>query len=790
MRKLFFIISLILCIALLQAQNIDPTILKKVWRATWISVPAESPTEYGVYRFRKNISLAEKPTSYIVHISADNRYKLYINGQLVSLGPARGDLYHWNFETVDIAPYLNAGKNTIASIVWNEGKLKAVAQISSNTAFILEGNTPKEYGINTNSSWKCTIDKAYSPIEQHVYGYYAAGPGELVDMNLSNQDWLNTDFNDATWEKPNIIGVGSPKGIFNLSLTPWMLVPSSIPQMELTTQRLIKTRMAKGIIVPASFPSTKTTLTIPANSNVTLLLDQTFLTNAYPTLIYSKGKNATISLKYAEGLYDNKSEKGNRNEIDGKTLIGRCDSIVCNGLENQNYTTLFWRTYRYLQLSIHTKDEPLVVNDIYGTFTGYPFKNSTSFVSDNLLLDNILKIGWRTARLCAAETYMDCPFYEQLQYIGDTRIQAMITYYNSGDDCLARNAIDYLDYSRLAEGVTQSRYPGSGNNIIPPFSLLWIGMVSDYYHYRPDSNFVKSKLTDVRQVLSFYSNYQQNDGSLKNVPYWNFTDWAEGNPRSWKMGIPPISSNGNSSILDFQLLWAYQLAAELEQHLGVKELAGDYLQRANLLKQTIIKKYWDSTKNMFADTEDKTFYSQHANVLAILTKTVTGNDAAALYQRIIEDKDIVKASIYFKYYLNQAMVKVGFGNDYLNQLGIWQENINLGMTTWGEDSNVAGCRSDCHAWGASPNIEFFRTVLGIDSDAPGFARVKIEPHLGDLKKISGYMPHPKGKIEVSYSCNKEQKWKIIIKLPEGIVGKFVWKGKEFLVKSGENQFNL
>jgi alpha-L-rhamnosidase len=93
-------------------------------------------------------------------------------------------------------------------------------------------------------------------------------------------------------------------------------------------------------------------------------------------------------------------------------------------------------------------------------------------------------------------------------------------------------------------------------------------------------------------------------------------------------------------------------------------------------------------------------------VLAILTETVTGNDVAALYKRIMEDKEIVKASIYLKYYLNQAMVKVGFGNDYLNQLGIWQGNINLGMTTWGEDSNVAGTRSDCHAWGASPNIGF------------------------------------------------------------------------------------
>ena len=101
-------------------------------------------------------------------------------------------------------------------------------------------------------------------------------------------------------------------------------------------------------------------------------------------------------------------------------------------------------------------------------------------------MSDIFQIGWRTARLCAVDTYMDCPYYEQLQYIGDTRIQALISYYNSGDDRLARHAIDMMSFSRLPEGITQSRYPTNNIQIIPPFSLLWIGMVSDYYKYTLD----------------------------------------------------------------------------------------------------------------------------------------------------------------------------------------------------------------------------------------------------------------------------------------------------------------
>src|SRR5687767_14034968 len=82
------------------AQPMAAVVLKNQWSASWIAVPGERPTGYGVYLFRKNFNLPTKPTAFAVHVSADNRYKLFVNEKLVSLGPARGDLTHWNFETV------------------------------------------------------------------------------------------------------------------------------------------------------------------------------------------------------------------------------------------------------------------------------------------------------------------------------------------------------------------------------------------------------------------------------------------------------------------------------------------------------------------------------------------------------------------------------------------------------------------------------------------------------------------------------------------------------------------
>ena len=127
----------------------------------------------------------------------------------------------------------------------------------------------------------------------------------------------------------------------------------------------------------------------------------------------------------------------------------------------------------------------------------------------------------------------------------------------------------------------------------------------------------------------------------------------------------------------------------------------------------------------------------------------------------------------------------GMGDHYLSWLDKWRENIRMGLTTWAETSDVDGTRSDCHAWGASPNIEIFRTVLGIDSDAPGFKKVRIEPHLGDIHKIGGEMPHPNGTIKVMYEQNANRLSATIV-LPEHTTGTLVWKGKEYVLAAGSN----
>ena len=144
----------------------------------------------------------------MINVSADNRYKLFVNEKQVSLGPARGDLDHWNFAILNIAPFLHAGENIIAAQVWNEGEWRPEGQISFRTGFILQGNSENEVKLFTDSTWKCVRDISYHPVRFVTPTYYVAGSGEQIDMKDHPADWKKIDFPDGHWKSAQIDHAG------------------------------------------------------------------------------------------------------------------------------------------------------------------------------------------------------------------------------------------------------------------------------------------------------------------------------------------------------------------------------------------------------------------------------------------------------------------------------------------------------------------------------------------------------------------------------------------------------
>jgi alpha-L-rhamnosidase len=785
--------------------EVNPALLRERWSARWIAhehhanpgaPDYRSPQVFGVYHFRRTFELGSKPRRFIVHVTADQRYQLYVNGTRIAWGPARADLKNWRYESVDIAAHLRAGSNVLAAVVWNFAEDAPVAQNTARTAFLLQGDTEAERIVDTGPNWKVWHNTAWEALRvqmgREVLGYWAAGPGERIHGERHPWGWEQASFDDSGWARPQVLAAGSPREMSNAP-NPWMLVPRDIPLMEESPLRIPHLRLVEGPQPPGSFPLRPVPHPVAARRTTRLILDQGELTTGYPELLLSGGKGARVRVAYAEGLYRRQTTEGqrprflkeNRDEIEGKEFIGYFDEFVLDGGANRLFRPLWWRTWRYLELTIETAEEAVTIEDVRATFTAYPFENRstlrTSDATANEELQRLLDVGWRTARLCAHENYVDCPYYEQLQYVGDTRIQALISYYASGDARLARQAIDRIDATRTPEGLTYSRAPSELQQYIPPFSLWWIGMLHDYWMHVGDEDYVRGHLKGVRAVLHFFREKQLPTGSVGPLPWWNFVDWA------WQNGTPPGISEGNSALVDLQLLLALDWAAELERALGAAPIADMYTEQAAQLRSAIPAMYWDARRGLFADTSAKDSFSQQANALAILAGLVTGPEAGHLFDAQWSDASITKSTVYFRFYTHAAARAAGRGDSYLESLDVWRDMLALGLTTWAEQPEPT--RSDCHAWGSSPNYELFRTMLGVAPDAPGFARVRVAPHLGSLNDLEGSMPHPKGMLHVTLRKTAAG-LEADVSLPDAVAGVFVWQGEEHPLQAGRNQLRL
>ena len=759
------------------------------WKAWWISHPTDQGTQFGVFHFRKTIQLTSKPDSFIIHVSGDNVYNLFVNGEKVAHGPARSDLANWNFETIDIARFLKNGDNIIAATVWNFAEYRPYAQISYRTAFIIQGHGQAEEIINTNKTWKVIRDSGYKPLpidRNELRTYIVVAEGEEVNAKHAIWEFAATEFKDDNWIAANELRWHPAKTRTYGTDGNWMLVPRTIPMLEEKNIRFGAVRRST-VLVPNGFVQGLQPISIPPFTKVSILLDQLHLTNAYPQIFTDSGKDAVIKLTYAEALYDEKRQKGNRDSIENKKIMGVSDKFIADG-HKRKYQPLYFRTYRYVQLDIETKASALIITDVRGVFTGYPFEEKAAFDVNNDTLRRIWDVGWRTARLCALDTYVDCPYYEQLQYVGDTRIQALISLYVSGDDRLMKKSIDDISHSFIPDGLTQSRYPSRDLQVIPTFSLWWICMIYDYYMHRTDDAWIKGHLPGIQKVIDWYDARMQQNGMLGKLSWWQFVDWSW----QWKSdeemgGVPPGVKEGGSSIITLQYAYTLQRASALMKKFGKNQLADLYLNRAKQLTAATYKLCWDADRKMFADTYKKDTYSQHANILAILSDAIPVSQQTLLLQNISDDTSITRATYYFTFYMFEALKKVKKGNEFLDRLEPWKDMLRRGLTTFAE--NPEPVRSDCHAWSASPNYQLLSIVCGINPGTAGFRMVKIEPYLGNLQNVKGKMPHPKGMISVQFE-KRGPRLEGEVELPPGVSGILLWNGKSLVLKGGRQSVAL
>ncbi|MDZ7725300.1 MAG: family 78 glycoside hydrolase catalytic domain [candidate division KSB1 bacterium] len=649
---------------------------------------------------------------------------------------------------------------------------------------ICDGRSGDGCHLITDSTWRVFRDPGYEFIphsSRQVGGGYIAGATERLDGRTHARGWHSPEFDDSDWTAVQRIGKGQRTGLNTWHGTPWYLQPRPIPLMQEQQEPVGAAVSVSGM---ASFGEFKA-VDCPANSHIEILLDHGSLTMGVPQLTVSGGRGARIKILYQEALFNPDGSKGNRDVWQGKEMKGYYDVFIPDGGENRDFEPLWLRVFRYVKLVIDTGDEPLVIHDMHNRFTAYPFEQRGGFTADRDTLNQIWTASWRTARLCALETYMDCPYYEQLQYIGDTRIQALISYTLTGDSRLARHALNQFYHSMQPMGLTQSSHPSAGVQIIPPFSLLLIQMTHDYFMYVDDFDFVESRLPQMRFILSWFTDKLNDTGLLGPLPFWNHID---GGVKEFKAGSPPGVLEGNSAHISLLFAQTLDLAAELFQYFGHDCEPLQYRELSRRIKGAVRETCYDESRQLFAETPNKTLYTKHTNSLAILAQAVPDSLQATIADALIHDPDLAETTLYFDFYVFQALKQAGRGGEMLNLLGKWKRCLDNGMTTFPEHG-VEG-RSDCHAWSAHPLFDFLNITCGIAPASPGFKRVVIQPQPGDLETIEGRCVHPLGVISVHYKKTDPDTYTAEITLPVSLSGRFIYKEQIYPLESGNNKLLL
>lgn len=673
--------------------------------AKWVSYSQHPEGDMGVYVFRRMLSLSDKPSAFPLKVSADQRYRLFVNGAFVGFGPQRGDLHHWFFETYDVAKHLRKGNNWIVVQVWNFGRYAPMSQHTARQGLVVEAE-----GASTPDGWEVARIPGYTfeMLHSDVGPFYIdVGPGEIADAHSLGWGWETGAGAGLEWRAPNVISDAALRGAGGGG-TPWMLTPRTIPPMRYVAHE------TKPRVRSLADESSWEFKPCKIDKKSSLVLDYQELLTAFPRFRLAGPDGARVSVTYAEGFFEPGGSKGHRDRVTGKQMWGYRDEFVLDG-EERTFEPLWWRTYRYVRLESSAE---VSVNAVDAIETGYPLREEASFYAGGT--QEIWDVALRTAQRCAGETYFDCPYYEQLQYAGDTRIQALIGYYLTRDRALQRNAVEQFSWSVMPDGLTQSRYPSRQTQVIPPFSLWWVMMLYDQWLYDrvPVS---RLHLDQAHRVIDAWDRLIE--GSPERA-FWTFADWVPG----WAWGEPP--GKARSSIHVFTKWMAELALAAMEGAQSRTVAIRELLQNIERAENGLVYHPQDPAK----------FPSEHGAALFRICQSLAG-----LSPDSWPDKGLAQAAkctYYFAYYKHLAKNPA----DYMAELGPWRAMIDQGLTTFAE--NPEPTRSDCHAWSAHPILGFFQIVAGVTSVAEGWRKARIAPRPGRLRSFRAEIPHPDGPLVV------------------------------------------
>jgi alpha-L-rhamnosidase len=752
--------------------------------------------------FRKTFDAPPTLIRAIAQVSADSRYKLYVNGQYVGRGPARCDPVWQYYDEYDLKGFLRPGGNVIAALVHYYGE-KTGWYLPGRPGFLFECALEHSGGssvVKSDTTWKFLKAPMWAQDVPRING--SLGFVEVYDARQDVGGWNLSDFDDSNWQNVEIISEVSQAQLPLISPFPWENpVPRDIPALleeEIRPSKVVMVGEIQNIL-----PESNQTLAMQMSKetpgplktcsieNVDGLTSQGTGEAVIRTTPLgtpdSPGHSAVIVIDFGrevtgypylelDGVAGGIVDMGVSESLTDGRVTPMRNGLHCNRYitkdGRQQWQAFEWDGFRYLQLTIRNCPWRIALHQVGLNFTSYPVKKRGAFESSDPLLNQIWQTCRHTVQLCMHDAYEDCPNREQRQWVGDAYVETKVNYAVFGDTKLARKYLHQIAESQRSDGIVMMFYPGDNEFDllhafnIKDFVLHWVSTIWEYYRYTGDTTIIQELFPTLAGALQFFEKRVDSQGLLSNIPLWMFGDWA------------PIDRRDRNTLLNALFSNVLLESAEMSKLIGESGYERRYRKLAMNVKAAVRANMWDEGRGVYVDANINGVLSrrvsQQSNALCLLYDIATPPQQRRILSYIFdpervksaemnknfqagfdEEKDVVQAQPFFMHWVNAALAHVG---EYDRMVGfirrLWGAMLAAGATTiWETWSPNA---SQCHGWSATPAFDLMTYILGVRGVGAGFDHFVIEPHPVGLEWVRGTFPSVKGDIHVVWRSSKDK----------------------------------
>lgn len=699
--------------------------------------------------FRKTVQLDSAPLEARALISADTRYRLYINGKMAGRGPAEigGDYGNtespdwWFYDTYDLTPLFKEGVNSITIEVMLGPMVQADYSMGHGGLLVethLHCRDGRQLVIGTDATWRGKPDNGFIMPDQY-------------DARQDPGAWHTVDYDDSRWPNTAVVA-GVPGGV-------WRLTPRRIPP-------LMETRLLPAEVIlsdrqgQARFEDldalTSDRAPVPAlikpGTPVTFCLRFDREATGYPQ-IHAEGPAGTVL------------------ELGFQEIMGKDDRVGKYILKDgeQTYEGIRLHGFQFLRMTVIFPDGgscnvPVKLHGVSVNFTSFPVSYRGQFRCSDEKLNSIWEAGRWTTQMCMQAYHLDSPIHQEgLGCTGDYMIEALISYYAFGESRLAQQ-----DILRTAYLLRQKQFKMFHTS----YSLLWVQMVKDYWDHTGDLDTVREVFPVIHGLLDLFAAYVGKTGLITEAPNYMFMDWVKVN--EYNLHHPPCCiGQGYMTAFYHQALLC---AAMLSSAVGDRQSQQEYEERAREARDAFNRELWMPDKDLYCDgkpflssvkpnkwmppDENRVFLSAHTNALAVGCDIAPADKKENIMRRIMQDKTLPPVQPYFMHYVFAALHKAGLFDEYgFSSIRRWQKLLDEHPSSLKEAWDFGDYS---HAWSGTPTYQMMARALGISPLEPGFRKINICPVLGDLDWMEGNVPTPFGSVEI--------RWK---RAPEGIRGRII-----------------